>query len=340
MPKNNIFTSDAERICSSVNLKQINECAIIVTGASGLVGTSFTSTLKHLIKMGLKLKVFLLVHSDPPRHLNELITSNGMNIIKLDLADTESFSKLPKADIIIHSAGYAQPMRFMKDPISTIQINTSATIALLNHLKINGNFLYVSSSEVYSDNKKKIFDENDIGFSTPYHPRASYIEGKKMGETICYSYRLKGVHATSIRLGDTYGPGTKANDNRAINTFIRKAITEGKLRLLDAGLAVRTYCYISDALEFMWKILLYGSEPVYNVGGKSSTTIYELAKIIGDLTNTQVIVPENHNGVVGSPNRIVLDTMRAEKEFNKTEYVSLKSGLINTIEWQQKNLYS
>lgn len=336
----NVIMQDAERIYSKVDLRGINDCSIIITGASGLIGTSLVSSLNFLIKMGLKLQVFLLVHSDPSGHLDELIKTTGMNVIKLDLAEVESYSNLPKADIIIHAAGYAQPIRFMANPISTIQINTAATIALLNSLKENGHFLFLSSSEVYCDLLKSIFCENDIGISTPYHPRASYIEGKRCGETICNSFRLKGIHATSVRLGDIYGPGTRKNDRRAINSFIEKAITTGRIELLDSGSSIRTYCYVSDAVELLWQILLYGKEPVYNVGGKSTITILDLAKRIGDITNTSVILPKVSKKISGSPSKILLNLARVEKEFKKIKFIDLEEGLRKTIEWQKDSLYS
>jgi nucleoside-diphosphate-sugar epimerase len=105
----------------------------------------------------------------------------------------------------------------MSNPIATMQINISATIALLQRLRPNGSFIFISSSEVYCGLTESNFHEEHIGTTTPYHPRSSYIEGKKSGEAACNAFRSQGVRAISARLGDVYGPGTRKHDKRALN---------------------------------------------------------------------------------------------------------------------------
>ncbi|MEK7097218.1 MAG: NAD-dependent epimerase/dehydratase family protein, partial [Patescibacteria group bacterium] len=163
-----------------------------------------------------------------------------------------------------------------------------------------------------------------------------YIEAKRCGEAICNAYRAKGVQAKSARLSLAYGPGTKQGDLRVLNSFIQKAI-QGKIEMLDYGEAKRTYCYISDAIEIMWKILLFGKEPVYNVGGFSNITIADLARKIGKYLDIPVVFPKiSSDKISGAPVDVSLDMSKVKNEFGKTEYVSLDEGLERTIEWQKK----
>jgi nucleoside-diphosphate-sugar epimerase len=335
----NVIAKDAAEICERVNLAALSDKTILVTGASGLLGTYFLATLAHLKKNGTSLKVIAQVRSEPAPHTAEIIKRGGFKLAQVNLADHEECFSLPEADVIIHSAGYAQPAIFMANPAATFQVNTTATAALLQKLKPGGSFLFVSSSEIYSGLKKSLATESDIGTTTPLHPRASYIEGKRGGETICNAYRSKGVRAVSARLALAYGPGTRKNDKRALNSFIEKALCHKRIELMDAGKAIRTYCYVSDAVELMWQAALHGTQPVYNIGGHSTVTIGELAKLVGKITNVPVSFPATQAEVAGAPEEVRLDLTRAETEFLKSNYVSLEDGLRVTIEWQ-RGLYA
>lgn len=333
---NNTILKDAKRICERVNLDVLRDSTILVTGASGLIGTYILASLCYLREYGVRIKVYAQHLSELPTHVARLVAQGGFRTVRTNFADPDDYANLPEADIIIHAAGYAQPSRFMADPISTIQVNTSATITLLKRLRRDGRFLFVSTSEVYSGLNKQFLSENDIGLTTPYHPRAVYIEGKRCGEAICNAMRAKGVNATIARVALAYGPGTRKNDKRALNSFIEKALCQRKIELLDAGTAKRTYCYVADTVELLWQILLYGREPVYNVGGHSKVTIAELATMIGETIGVPVVIPEIQTEISGAPNEVRLDLTKIETEFGKTEYVNLEEGLSNTIKWQRE----
>ena len=333
---NKVILQDAERICDRVSLDILGDATILVTGASGLIGTYILACLCHLRERGIPMRVYAYHLSELPPHVAELVIQGGFKVIRANLADFDEYARLPEADVIIHAAGYAQPSRFMANPVATIQVNTSATIALLKRLRSDGKFLFISSSEIYSGLKKPVLSETDIGLTTPSHPRAAYIEGKRCGEAICNAFRAQGIHATIARVSLAYGPGTRKHDKRALNSFIEKALCQRKIELLDAGTAVRTYCYVADTVELLWQILLYGKEPVYNVGGRSTVTIADLARMIADMTGVTVIFPPTEAEIAGAPEEVRLDLTRVETEFGKTEYVGLEEGLRATIEWQRE----
>ena len=331
-----VIARDAAQICHRVNLEELAGKTILITGASGLLGTYFLATLAHLKQNGVPVQAIAQVRSQPAPHTAEIIQRGGFQLAQVNVAVHAECSSLPQADIIIHSAGYAQPLVFMANPAATYQLNTTATVTLLQKLKPGGSFLFLSSTEVYNGITNKLVTEADIGTTTPAHPRACYIEGKRGGETICHAFRNQGIHATAARLAMTYGPGTRKGDKRALNSFIEQALGHGKNELLDAGKAIRTYCYVSDAVELMWQAALHGTQPVYNIGGHSTVTIGELARLVGKITGVPVSFPAQSTEVAGAPEEVRLDLTQPETEFKKTSYVNLEDGLRATIEWQRQ----
>ena len=333
---NRIILRETQTLCERLRLDCLQEASILVTGASGLIGTYILACLCAVRERGININVYAQMLSEPPPHVAEFIVRGGFEVLRANLTDFDDYMRLPQADLILHSAGYAQPMMFMTDPVATIQINTSATVALLKLLRNNGRFLFMSSSEVYNGLKKPYPKESDIGLTTPYHPRAAYIEGKRCGEAICSAFHSQGLNVTSARLGHIYGPGTRKHDKRALNSFIESAICQGRIKLLDSGTAVRSYCYVADVVELLWQILLYGKEAVYNVGGRSTVTISDLAGMIGKMTGATVVFPTIQTEIAGAPEEVRLDLTRVETEFAKTRYTGLEEGLSATIEWQRE----
>lgn len=330
-----IILHDVEENCGHLDRDFFNNKKVLITGSSGLIGTYLFAYMVFLVRNGINVEVCALTCSPPPDHMQELLQDSKISVLQIDLADQAQYHRLPEADIIIHSACYAQPMLFMANPVSTLQLNVTATIALLQQLRPQGSFMFVSSAEVYCGLTESFFREESIGTTTPYHPRASYIEGKRAGEAVCNAFRSQGARAISVRLGDVYGPGTRKHDKRALNSFIEKALLKKEIDLLDSGKAMRVYCYVSDALELMIKIMMSGKEAVYNVGGESYVSIAEVAQLIAKITDSEVVFPTDEIQVAGAPVALRLDLSRVKAEFGKNEYLALTDGLSKTIAWQQ-----
>jgi nucleoside-diphosphate-sugar epimerase len=271
---------------------------------------------------------------------------DGCAIIKGDICDDGLLDSVYKDlcetlsgfDLIIHAAGYAQPNKFLENKIKTIQLNTTSTAKLFKMLNKDGTFVFMSTSELYSGIDHDNISEDDIGTSSTNHPRSCYIEGKRCGEAICHAYS-KDHNIKIMRLSLAYGPGTKHNDQRVLNSLFQKAFQTGKINLLDSGSSTRTYGYISDITEMMWNVILFGKESVYNMAGDSKTSIRELAEIIGSLTGVPVTIPSSDdNQLLGTPKNVNLSLNRYFNEFNHINFVPLHEGLRRTMEWQ-KGLY-
>ena len=316
---------------SMINFNKLRNKTVLITGASGLIGINLLKSLKP-IRKEYNIKIFTWNKTN--NSLNDLF-SDCVRIIS-DMTDIETYKTLPKFDFIIHSSGYGQPNKFLSDKLKTIEINTLATIKLLELLKYDGTFLFISSSEVYNGLNKYGITEDEVGLTNTEHPRATYIEGKKCGEVICNSYREKGFNVKVARVSMTYGSGTQLGDTRVVNSLIDKGLKNGVIELLDDGSSLRTVCYVSDVVDMLWNIIFDGQEFVYNVGGVDTYSILELAEKIGSIINCKVIKSNVNNGLVGNSKLVNLSIDRYVNEFGETEFKSLEYGLSKTIEWQKK----
>lgn len=328
-----MIIEECNDIVKSLNFNNLKNKSVLVTGASGLIGVYMISCLK-LLKEEHNIEIFAWIKSDisiSHKHIFE-----GVRIIKGDITDVVCFQDLPSFDYIIHAAGYGQPGKFLEDKIKTITLNTLSTIQLLNKLKKAGTFLFVSTSELYSGLDVENITEDECGVTSTDHPRACYIEGKRCGEAICYSFLQKRVNVKIARLSLAYGPGTRINDQRVLNSLIQKGLLNPYIELLDDGSAIRTYCYITDVIEMLWNILLHSKEVLYNVSGRSKITIKELAETIGKELDRKVKLPSICKALTGNPKIVNVSSEKYIQEFKKTSFKSLKEGLKTTIKWQRE----
>jgi nucleoside-diphosphate-sugar epimerase len=328
-----IIDKDILEIRNKINFSEMKNKKILITGASGIVGIYLISSLRDLITE-LNLEVCAYVNNPLPENFVDIF--KGIKVQQVDLSS--DFSISDKFDYIIHAAGYGQPGKFLENKIKTIQLNTTATIKLLSMLNTDGKFLFISTSELYSGNDSENISEEQIGSTNTDHPRSCYIEGKRCGESICFSQNNPNIKIARLSLA--YGPGTKPDDKRVLNQLIEKALTDDSINLVDSGSAMRTYCYITDAVEMFWNILLNSKSNLYNVGGFSKVSILDLAKSIGVKLNKKVFFPESDELTsVGNPKLVNISIEKYLSEFNKTEFIDLDDGLDRTILWQ-KQIYN
>lgn len=334
-----ILNDDALSVISRTDISFINKKSILIAGASGLIGTHMVYSVTRFVSThACDVRLYIVTRRGLPVWLEYCAQLPYVTVLRGDLTDIDFLRSLPQADMIIDAAGYAAPGQFMNEAVNTLKINTSAVFELMNKLKRPGKFLFMSSSAVYTGLTETPFEEDRTGNADISHPRACYIEGKKCGEAICNAFRTEGVDAKSVRLSITYGPGA-GRDMRVINSFIRSALTEGEIRLMDSGSALKAFMYVSDAVELIWKIMLEGKSSVYNIGGSEQVTIAQLARIIGEQCNVPVISGSDGNSVKGAITAELLSMKRVESEFGRRELLPLTEGIRRTVEWSKINLY-
>ena len=322
---------DLDGIIKDIDFSYLKNKKVLITGASGLVGFYLTQCLKEL-QNDLNIKIYLSYKNNIPEYLQPYFDFEYTEL----KGDITSLALQPEYfDVVIHSSGYAQPSKFLSDRLKTLRINTDATINLLNSLKKEGKFLFVSTSEIYSGNDNFNITESDIGTTTPEHNRACYIEGKRCGEAICHSYIASGYNIKIARLSLAYGPFTKKDDGRVLSNIIDKGLNRDSIELMDDGSSIRTYCYVTDVIEMFWNILLHGKQTIYNVGGFSNTSIKELADMVGKEMNKEVKIPNTANSLAGSPKVVNISIDKYLKEFGEKLFIDINEGLAKTIEWSK-----
>jgi nucleoside-diphosphate-sugar epimerase len=339
---NKILEIDAKEVINNIDINIFKDKKILITGASGLLGIHFISILKN---SELDFECVLMIHSNPTKYFRKLIQwDNRFTYPQLDLSNYRAEELFPltnifsehnyvKFDIILHLATYGQPLKFMENELTTIKLNTFTVMELFKVLKPDGKFLFLSTSELYSGLTNMRHKEDEIGTTTPQHFRSCYIEGKRCGEAICNTYYKQGYDVKIIRLCLAYGSGVKISDKRALNTFIYNGLTQGEIKLIDSGSAIRAYCYITDVMKMLINIMSAGKELVYNVGGHQPITIKQLAEMIGQQLNVPVIIPESNQELEGAPSQVTLSLDKYINEFPDTEFLDIKQGIARTIDW-------
>jgi nucleoside-diphosphate-sugar epimerase len=332
--KLDLLLAEGNAVAKAVALAPLQGKHLVVSGASGLIGSTLLASLAAARRRGIGVEVTLLLRSQPEGEVADLADLCSAQVVQTDLSEPRVSLSHP-ADVLIHAAGASAPLQFMRRPLETLAIGACATLQLLEAVAPGGSFLFVSSTEVYSGLEGRAATEADIGTTTPLHPRASYIESKRAGETACMAARAEVINAVVARVGMTYGPGTRAGDTRVINRLIEQALCNGRVELLDGGDAVRSLCYVTDTVELLWNAVLHGQKAIYNVAGPCETTIRELGRTICSLTDAELVIPQSAKSVPGAPGTVRVDVSRATQEFGKTTWVSIEEGLSRTLAWQR-----
>jgi nucleoside-diphosphate-sugar epimerase len=306
---------------------------VLVTGASGIIG-NYLQTYLSCLSVNRRPKSITLISKSG--EFSFPIAPN-VKIEKIDLTSREDLRKLNSFDSIFHAAGYGQPGKFLVDPFKTIGLNTWVTELLIEKTNPSGDFIFFSSSEVYSGNPKFTYNEFDIGTTTTTHPRAPYIEGKRTGETLTHiAGSTMDINSKSLRIALIYGPGAKSDDQRVLYSFIRQALQSKQIAMKDPGQAIRTYGYVLNAISQILAVTFFGEKGIYNIGGDSRITILELAHLVASITNASVIVPEELGAFLKeAPSNVELDLSKVLNLGHQIPFVSMRDGLSTTINWMK-----
>lgn len=347
-----IIREDIELLIDSVGFKflELADKTILITGADGFVPSYFADTVLMLNNTLLKnnpAKLVLLTHHEITKDSRLSHCLNDPKIVFLN-GDLNQLSLPDHIDIIIHGASKASPKDYLNLLIETADVNVLGTKKLLEYCTRNKNskFLLMGSGETYGDTDVSPIPETYRGNVDPIGPRSAYQEAKRFAETLCYIYSAsRGVNAPIVRLFHTYGPRLSLNDGRVVSEFIRRAIKGENIDVVDNG-PIRTFSYISDSVEAMWRVLLFGkSGQAYNVGSEEEIDIESLAKMIIRITDSSskiITIPsQNIPHSIATPARATPSIRKVETLGHKNK-ISLESGLRRLVSWykNQKALAS
>ena len=329
--------------------KALDGKTILISGGSGFIGSYINAVLYLLNKKIFKNKCKVI-------SIDNYITGSRKNFL-LDIKDKnfqflDGDIRLPvitneKVDYIIHAAGLASPFYYKKYPLETIESAILGAKNLLELARITKpeSFLFFSSSEIYGDPHPEFVPtpETYAGHVSSVGPRACYDESKRLAETLCITYhQIYNIPIKIVRPFNIYGPGMKHIDYRVIPTFIYNGLKSKDLPVHDKGIQTRTFCYISDAITAIFKVLISGKKgEVYNIGNdKPEIGMFELAQIISEMLGNGVKprrknYPQNYPA--GEPQRRCPDLTKIKTQLNFEPTVDLKTGLKQTIQWFKQN---
>lgn len=278
---------DVEDFVSSFPLKDnIKGCSLLITGASGLIG----STLIHcLLALDKEIKVVAPVRNK--RKTMEFFSDEELakiHILECDIT-TYNYEEVGNVDYIVHCAAPTASKFFVECPVETFDVIYSGTRNLLDYARrhIVKGFIYLSSLEVYGEinDRSKLVTEDMQGYVDVMAVRSSYPMAKRAAENLCCLYASEyGVHVKVARLTQTTGAGITMGDNRVIAQFARLAAYGNDIVLHTTGESARSYCYTTDAISAILYILLKGQEGnVYNVANENT---YISAKNMAEFVRT------------------------------------------------------
>lgn len=302
---------------------------VLITGGAGFIGS-------HLCE-------FLLGKDFEVICVDNLITGRKKNIapflkdkrfkfVNHDISRPLMLKE--KIDFVLHFASPASPVDYADLPIQTMKVGALGTHNALGIAKKNkARFLLASTSEVYGDPKITPQSEDYWGNVNPIGPRSCYDEAKRFAEALTMAYRnVHQIDTGIVRIFNTYGPRMRHVDGRAIPNFITQALANKPITVYGKGKQTRSFCYISDMIDGLYKLMLSNIHEPVNIGSSDEKSILELAEEILRLTAGKSKLEYNPLPV-DDPKVRRPDISRAKEKLSWKPRVGFKDGLKKTIEW-------
>jgi dTDP-glucose 4,6-dehydratase len=306
-----------------------NNKRALVTGGAGFLGSHLC---ERLLDEGHDVVCMDNLITGSVSNVEHLFGRDGFVFVEYDVTN---FVDVPgRLDYILHFASPASPIDYLKLPIQTLKVGSLGTHKTLGLAKRKGaRFLLASTSETYGDPLVHPQPEDYWGNVNPVGPRGVYDEAKRFAEAITMAYhRHHGVETRIVRIFNTYGSRMRACDGRVVPTFINQALQGEPLTCFGDGSQTRSFCYVDDLIEGIYRLLLSDYDEPMNIGNPAEMTILqfaqEIVRLIGsdsEITFTELPVDDPK---VRQP-----DITLARKTLGWEPKVLLKDGLATTIEF-------
>ena len=314
--------------------KSVSKPISVVTGGAGFLGSHLADLLLSKGHQVIAIDNFITGSVDNMAHL---AGNPDFKFIKQDV--TEFLFLEGPVDYVWHFASPASPIDYLEIPIKTLKVGSLGTHKALGLARNKGaRFLITSTSEIYGDPLVHPQTEDYWGNVNTIGPRGCYDESKRFAEALTMAYhREHGVETRIVRIFNTYGPRMRLNDGRVVPAFISQALKNKPITVFGTGQQTRSFCYVSDLIEGIYRLMMSSTTQPVNIGNPHEMTMLEFASEIIRATGSRSKIvhkplPQD------DPKQRRPDITRAKNLLKWEPKVSLKEGLVKTIEYFQERV--
>jgi len=315
---------------------------VALTGAAGFLGSHLAD---RLIQEGHEVIGLDNFVTGDEANIAHLLDSGAFRLIRQDVS---TYIDIPESlDYVLHfaspaSPNPASPFGYPNLPIQTLKAGALGTLNTLGLAKAHqARYLLASTSEVYGDPQVHPQSESYWGNCDPIGPRSVYDEAKRFAEALTMAYmRFHNLNTRIVRIFNTFGPRMRLDDGRVVPNFIRQALRGEPLTVYGSGTQTRSFCYVSDLVEGIYRLMLSEEKYPVNLGNPTEITIRDFALLINELTGNKAgLITRFEEGLGDDPQRRRPDISRAKALLGWEPRVDLTIGLretINYFRWKEQ----
>lgn len=308
---------------------------VVITGGAGFLGSHLCD--RFIEKEGMKVVCVDNLITGNMNNLKHLSKNKEFRFIKHDISKELRIED--KVDFVLHFASPASPVDYLLHPIPTLKVGSLGSHNALGLAKLKkARYLVASTSEVYGDPLEHPQKETYWGNVNPIGPRGVYDEAKRFAEAITMAYRTyHNVDTRILRIFNTYGPRMRINDGRVVPNFIYQALHDKPITVYGDGNQTRSFCYYSDLIEGIVRLLFSDAPGPVNIGNPDEFTILQFAELVIKISGSKSKIcfkplPTD------DPKQRKPDITLAKKLLKWHPKVKLEQGLEQTIQWFKENI--
>jgi len=309
--------------------KKTMKKTILITGGAGFLGSHLCD---RFLKEGFKVLCMDNLLTGSKSNIEHLVGNEDFQFLYNNVSE---FVHVPgELHYILHFASPASPIDYLKMPIQTLKVGSLGTLHLLGLAKEKkATILVASTSEIYGDPLEHPQTEDYWGNVNPVGPRGVYDEAKRFLEAVTMAYHTyHGLDTKIIRIFNTYGPRMRLNDGRALPAFIGQALRGEDITVFGDGMQTRSFCYVDDLVEGIYRLLLSNYNQPVNIGNPDEITILDFAEEVVKLTGSSSKIIFN-DLPMDDPKQRKPDITRAREILGWEPKFSRSEGLIPTLEY-------
>ena len=302
----------------------------VVAGGAGFIGYTFVS---RLLAEGFDVVIVDNLATGTRRNVADLLQENHCEFVEHDICGPVDISG--PIDYIANLACPASPVDFSRIPVEIMRTCSEGTYNLLElALHKRAEFLHASTSEIYGDPEIHPQHEDYTGNVNIAGPRAVYDEGKRYAETLIHTYHREFDMPVHIaRIFNTYGPRMRPDDGRVMSNFCMQALSGQPLTVYGDGQQTRSFCYVDDLVEGLFRLMTSEFTGPFNVGSTAETSVVELAEEVIELSGSNSAVEYRPLLHPDDPKRRRPGLERITEALGYEPSIDLESGIKRTLEW-------